>query len=318
MKANVTQVMVDEHQLILRMITLVEQNTALLEEGEFRNWQFYLDAVDFIRNFADRFHHSKEEDVLFSELVKNGMPEKQSPIEAMHMEHDQGRAHVRAMEEAAQRAIDGETGQATIIAEQAKGYAELLRGHIEKENDILYPLAQRVMSAADDATVLAGIDSAEAAVGPDTHAKYYAIADEILSAGEVKDLAHGLDLDTFGAILNTLPVELSFVDADDTVKYFSHENLPKIFPRTRGAIGTKVQQCHPQKSVHLVNQILADFKAGTRDVAEFWIDMGDKKVHIRYFPVLSPKGDYLGCLETVQDIAPIQAIEGQRRLLDES
>jgi hemerythrin-like domain-containing protein len=145
MKANVTQVMVAEHQLILRMIALVENNTALLEQGKFRNWQFYLDAVDFIRNYADRFHHAKEEDVLFVELIKNGMPEKQSPIEAMHMEHDQGRAHVRAIEEAAQKALDGEIGQATVIIENAKGYAALLRGHIEKEDEILYPLAERVL-----------------------------------------------------------------------------------------------------------------------------------------------------------------------------
>lgn len=145
MKVDVTRVLVDEHRLILRMIGLVEKNTALLEEGKFRNWQFYLDAVDFIRNYADRFHHAKEEDVLFVELVRNGMPEKQSPIEAMHMEHEQGRSHVRAMEEAARRALAGETGQAAIIAAHAKGYAALLRGHIEKEDDILYPLAERVL-----------------------------------------------------------------------------------------------------------------------------------------------------------------------------
>jgi len=145
MKANITQIMVEEHKLILRMITLVEQNTARLEEGKFRNWQFYLDAVDFIRNYADRFHHAKEEAVLFVALVKNGMPEKQSPIEAMHMEHDEGRSHVRAIEEAAQKALDGETGQAVIIVEHAKGYAKLLRVHIEKEDEILYPLAERIL-----------------------------------------------------------------------------------------------------------------------------------------------------------------------------
>ena len=162
MKANVTQVMVDEHKLILRMIALVEKNTELLEQGKFRNWQFYLDAVDFIRNYADRFHHAKEEDVLFAELIKNGMPEKQSPIEAMHMEHDQGRAYVRAMEEAAQKALDGETGQAVIIAENAKGYAALLRGHIEKEDDILYPLAERVLPEDVRARMLEAYDGAEA------------------------------------------------------------------------------------------------------------------------------------------------------------
>jgi len=145
MKTDVTQVMVVEHQLILRMIALVEHNTLLLEQGKFRNWQFYLDAVDFIRNYADRFHHAKEEDVLFVELIKNGMPEKQSPIEAMQIEHDQGRAHVRAIEDAAQKAVDGVLGQATIIAEHAKGYAALLRGHIDKEDTILYPLAERVL-----------------------------------------------------------------------------------------------------------------------------------------------------------------------------
>lgn len=171
MKTNVTQVMVDEHKLILRMIALVEKNTELLEQGKFRNWQFYLDAVDFIRNYADRFHHAKEEDVLFIELIKNGMPEKQSPIEAMHMEHDQGRAFVRAMEEAAQKALDGEIGQATIIAENAKGYAALLRGHIEKEDDILYPLAERVLPEEVRDRMLEAYDRAEAKT-PELEEKY--------------------------------------------------------------------------------------------------------------------------------------------------
>ncbi len=143
--SNVTQMMKDEHQLILRMITLVEKNTALLEAGQFRNWQFYLDAVDFIRNYADRLHHAKEEDVLFVELVENGMPAKSSPIEAMLMEHDQGRAHVRGMEEAARKALDGATGQIPALIEHACSYAALLRGHIEKEDKILYPLAERIL-----------------------------------------------------------------------------------------------------------------------------------------------------------------------------
>jgi len=162
MKTDVTRVMVDEHQLILRMIALVEHNTALLEQGKFRNWQFYLDAVDFIRNYADRFHHAKEEDVLFVELVRNGMPEKQSPIEAMHLEHEQGRANVRALEEAAHKALAGEPGQTALIAEHAKGYATLLRGHIDKEDHILYPLAERVLPEEVRAGMLAAYVAAEA------------------------------------------------------------------------------------------------------------------------------------------------------------
>ncbi len=158
---NITEVMVEEHKLILRMIALVERNTDLLEKGSFRDWQFYLDAVDFIRNYADRFHHAKEEDVLFVALIENGMPEKSSPIEAMHIEHDQGRAYVRAMEEAALKARDGELGQIPVIAENARGYIELLRGHIEKEDNILYPLAERVLPASVRPAMLEAYSEAE-------------------------------------------------------------------------------------------------------------------------------------------------------------
>ena len=162
MKADVTRVLSDEHQLILRMIALVEKNTALMEQGKFRDWRFFLDAVDFIRNYADRFHHAKEEDVLFLALVKNGMPEKQSPIEAMHMEHDQGRAFVRAFEAAAEKALNGEAGQIPVIAENAKGYAALLRGHIDKEDNILYPLAERVLPEDVRPEMLTAYENAEA------------------------------------------------------------------------------------------------------------------------------------------------------------
>lgn len=177
MKTDVTKVMVEEHQLILRMITLVEKNTTLLEQGKFRNWQFYLDAVDFIRNYADRFHHAKEEDVLFVELIENGMPEKQSPIEAMHMEHDQGRAHVRAIEAAAQKALAGEPGQGAIIAEHAKGYAALLRGHIDKEDNILYPLAERVLPEGVRERMLAAYAAAEAKT-PQLEQRYQELVEE--------------------------------------------------------------------------------------------------------------------------------------------
>ncbi len=146
-KLDVTQVMVEEHRLILRMIALLERNTELMEQGQFRDWQFFLDGVDFIRNYADRFHHAKEEDVLFAALVKNGMPAENSPVAAMLMAHDHGRALVRGLEEAAQKALAGEPGQIAVIARNARGYAELLRDHIDKEDSILYPLAERVLPA---------------------------------------------------------------------------------------------------------------------------------------------------------------------------
>ena len=177
MKTDVTQVLIKEHQLILRMIALLEHNTDLLEQGAFRNWSFFLDAVNFIRNFADRFHHAKEEDVLFVELVSNGMPEKQSPIEAMHMEHEQGRAYVRALEDATLKAAAGELGQVSLIVENARAYAALLRAHIEKEDGILYPLAERVLPEDVRATMLAAYKQAEER-NPGVERKYFELVEQ--------------------------------------------------------------------------------------------------------------------------------------------
>jgi len=115
--------------------------------------------------------------------------------------------------------------------------------------------------------------------------------------------------------LDTLPVDITFIDKDDVVRYFN-QSKDRIFPRTKAVIGRKVQQCHPQKSVHVVNKILEDFKSGKRDRVEFWIDMNGRKIFIRYFPVRSKEGNYLGTIEVTQDITDIKKIEGEKRLLD--
>jgi len=118
------------------------------------------------------------------------------------------------------------------------------------------------------------------------------------------------------AVLDALPVEISFVDENDEVRYFN-KNGARIFPRPKGIVGRKVQQCHPQKSVHIVNKLLEDFRNKKRDVAAFWIDLKGRKVYIRYFPVWDKLGIYKGCLEVTQDITDIQKIKGEKRLLDE-
>jgi hypothetical protein len=117
------------------------------------------------------------------------------------------------------------------------------------------------------------------------------------------------------AILNSLPVDISFVDANDAVKYFNKAEK-RIFVRTKAVIGRKVQLCHPQKSVHIVNKILEAFKTGKEDVAEFWITMNNRLIHIRYFAVRNKDGKYLGTMEVTQDLTDIKKIEGQKKLLD--
>lgn len=119
------------------------------------------------------------------------------------------------------------------------------------------------------------------------------------------------------AIFNTLPVDITFVDANDTIRYFSKAK-ERLFPRTKAIIGRKVQQCHPPKSIHIVNRVIDDLRKGRRPSADFWLGMQGKKIYIRYFPVRNEKGEYIGCLEVSQDITEIQKIKGERRLLDET
>jgi len=164
MKRDITAALVAEHVLIKRMLTLIEKFAPLTEKGEFSDWQFYLDGADFIRQYADRFHHAKEEDILFEALVKNGMPRENSPVAAMLMEHDMGRAYVKNFADAAREALDGATGREGIIAENALAYAALLRDHIAKEDDILYPLAERVIPEGVREAIAAGYEQAEASV----------------------------------------------------------------------------------------------------------------------------------------------------------
>lgn len=271
---------------------------------------------EYLRGYVDRCHNMKEEKHLFPLIEQRGVPRDGGPLAVMLQEHDQARAILARFSPLAEAVAAGDGSKLDELRAIFAAYADLLKNHFWKENDILYPMALRVMAESDGATVVRGIEAEEAALGPDTRARYYGLADEIIAAADLQDLSLAMDRDVLAAVLNSLPIELSFVDHEDTVRYFSHELSEKIFPRTRGAIGTKVQNCHPETSVHAVNQILADFRAGTRDLAEFWIDMGGRKIHIRYSPVRDSKGAYLGCLETVQDITAIQKLAGERRLLD--
>lgn len=126
-----------------------------------------------------------------------------------------------------------------------------------------------------------------------------------------------LQLQQLLAIFQVLPVDLTFVDAEDRVRFYS-EGQERVFPRTKSVIGREVVNCHPPKSMHMVQQILDDFRAGTRDHADFWIDLGPKKIYIRYFALRDEADAYMGCLEVTQDITAIQQITGQSRLLDQA
>ncbi|MDD2457855.1 MAG: DUF438 domain-containing protein [Eubacteriales bacterium] len=123
-----------------------------------------------------------------------------------------------------------------------------------------------------------------------------------------------LRLDQLSALLDKLPLDITFVDENDIVRYFSRAD-ERVFPRPKTVIGRHVNNCHPPQSVHVVEQLVSDFKAGTKDSEDFWIEMKGMFVLIRYFAVRGEDGRYLGTLEVTQNIAPLKAIEGEKRLL---
>jgi len=116
-------------------------------------------------------------------------------------------------------------------------------------------------------------------------------------------------------VLDHLPVDVTFVDDYDEVVYFS-AGKSRVFPRDPAVIGRKVQNCHPSKSLHMVNRILSEFRRGHRDLAEFWFEHKGKFIHVSYVAVRDPNGAYMGCLETFQDATRVRDLQGEQRLLD--
>jgi DUF438 domain-containing protein len=125
-----------------------------------------------------------------------------------------------------------------------------------------------------------------------------------------------LTLTQIDLMLKTLPVDVTYVDEHDIVRYYS-DTPGRIFKRTPAVIGRKVQNCHPAESVDKVVKILEDFRSGKRDTAEFWIQMGGRFIHIQYYAVRDKAGKFCGTLEVSQDLTELRKLEGERRLLEE-
>jgi hypothetical protein len=134
-------------------------------------------------------------------------------------------------------------------------------------------------------------------------------------AGRVRLPSGSMTPGELQAILNAIPFDLTFVDADDTVRYFT-QGRERIFSRSRAILGRKVQYCHPPSSVKVVEQILADFKSGAQSHAAFWITMKGQFLSIEYFALRDAAGAYLGCLEVSQDLTAKRALTGEQRLLN--
>ncbi len=259
-------------------------------------------------------HYKRKENQLFPMLERHGVT---GPSQVMWGVHDQ----IRAQWKQARKSVEsGDLGALVdALPALARGVVEM----IYKEEKILFPMALEKLTAAEWVEEKRGEDELGYALAKPAIALPLAAGRPSPSPAPAPAAAAGLlslstgalSLEMVDLLLRHLPLDLSFVDENDVVRYYS-ESKERIFPRTPAAIGRTVQNCHPPRSVDTVNRILESFRAGKKDVAEFWIHMGPRFVNIRYFAVRDSAGKYRGCLEVTQDIGALRALEGERRLLD--
>mgnify|MGYP005852033697 CR=1 FL=1 len=253
-------------------------------------------------------HYTRKEHQLFPALEKHGFT---GPSRVMWGIHDEIRSGIKAM----RQALD--SSDRTSVIEHGLELARKITEMVYKEERILFPTALSMLtedewlSMRDGDAAIGYLVEPEATWQPGSSVPENAAE----SMGGVVQLSTGaLTQEQLSRILVTLPVEVSFVDDQDIVRFYS-DHTDRIFPRSPGDIGRAVQNCHPQSSVHIVQAILDAFRKGERDSSRFWINFKGKLVMISYYAVRSEDGRYLGCMEVTQDISEIKGIEGERRLL---
>lgn len=315
-------ILLEEHKIMLQLAEKLASITNKIKQINDKN--YVGDAIHQLQHIARDFtdsekHYLREENVLFPVIEKHGITE---PPAIMWMEHNQIREKKKQLGNLIEKY--GKTDFQDFkkqLTEASAALNEILPSHFFKENNILFPTAMKIITTEEWTDIRREFDE----IGYCCFTPPHIIAapkleetkkeEAIAQKGVLQFETGSLSKDEIEAILNTLPIDISFVDANDTVKYFNKAEK-RIFIRTKAVIGRKVQLCHPQKSVHIVNKILEAFKTGKRDVAEFWITMNNRLIHIRYFAVRDQNGKYLGTIEVTQDLTDLKKIEGEKRLLD--
>ncbi len=263
-------------------------------------------------------HYRRKEYLLFPHFEKNNLP---GPPAVMWGKDDEIRNLLR-------QTIAGLQQVEQLSAAEAKAYnllavspaIEAVDDMVYKEEKILFPTALNLLTEQDWYDIYIQSDE----YGYCLYAPQFEwipeggihkeIRQSVASDGRVQMPTGSFTLEELIAMFSTLPFDLTFVDKDDTVRYFT-PGKNRIFERSRAILGRKVQYCHPPKSVHVVNQIVRDFKAGKQDRARFWINLRGRLIYICYYAVRNAQGEYLGTLEVTQDLTEVRALEGERRLL---
>lgn len=315
-------VMVKENQELLKLAQQIENTLNEIAENDSTNLEAnILKLRGFFNNLFDvDKHYQRKEYLLFPYLEKQGIT---GPPKVMWGKHDEIRELIKGGIELLQtKSISKEELIASaqmILAPAVQGVVDMTK----KEQEILFPMSLDKLTEAD----WYDINKQSLEIGfclydppkawkPDWVKE--SILHEMNKSGENIQLPSGsFSVEELMAILNTLPIDMTFVDKDDKVKYFS-QSAERIFQRNRAILNRDVRHCHPPASAHIVDKIIDDFKTGKASRAPFWINIGGKLIHIEYFALRNDKGEYLGTLEVSHDVSVYQKLEGEQRILSYS
>lgn len=262
-------------------------------------------------------HYSRKENLIFPYLEKYGVT---APPKVMWGVDDEIREKIREIK----LDLTNYKGNKGEIVGKIDNAIDQITEMIFKEESILFPMSLDTLTEDEWIEIYKESDEiGYALISPETEWKLKRV--DVEGEEEEKGLTKGgyikfdtgvLNAEEITAIMEVLPGELSFVDKNNIVKFFT-KGEHRIFARTKAVIGRAVENCHPHTSVHMVDKIIDDFKTGKKDSEDFWIQMGDMFVLIRFFAVRDKNGEYLGTLEYVQNIASMRELTGEKRLLSD-
>ncbi|MCX7833411.1 MAG: DUF438 domain-containing protein [Ignavibacteria bacterium] len=275
-----------------------------------------MNILTVLNNLSDiEKHYSKKENLIFPYLEKYGIT---GPSKVMWGKDDEVREYIKKSKEALKKEKLSIDDLKNIIDTILDTTINAIYEMVEKEEKILLPMCidrftdlewYEIYKQMDDIGYCLYAPRSE--WQPEVEIKE---EEQPITQDRIKLSTGSFTKEELEGVLNALPVDLTFVDKDDRVKFFSH-GAKRIFERNKAILGREVQNCHPPSSVHIVNKILDDFKSGRQNSAKFWINFQDMYVHIAYYAVRNEKGEYMGTLEVTQDIREFKRIEGERRLL---
>lgn len=281
------------------------------------------DLKNFLIKLKDiENHYVRKEQLLFPFLEKYGFI---GPSKVMWGKHNE----IRELMKNAMTNIENEYCQkypVYYIKKYINPLIEEVEGMIFKEENILFPASIEKLKASDWVEVLKESDDIgytfiEKPKGASViirDLKRNIVAEpEITNGNEIKLPTGILNLKEIMYMLNSLPVDITFIDKYDTVRYFS-DNRERVFVRTKSVIGRKVQNCHPPQSLEAVEKILTSFKEGKKDSEDFWINFNEKFVFIKFIAVKDANSEYLGTVEVTMDIIGYRNLKGEKRLLSSS